>query len=441
VGGRRGRVTAALAMAVALAATGCLGTDPPGSASTPSPDPFGTITVAPGAPIVIGTLLAPAGSVADVGVDSARGVHMAIDYLDGTFDGADGQLFGHPLEVVSVDDGCSAASGIDGARTLARTPGMTGVIGTTCSTSALGAADATLSGRGMLLISPTNTDPALTQPATHRPFYLRVAPNADLEGAAVADFASGQLDAATAATISLGDDPSGGPASVFRDRFGDPDRIVVSSEVAEDAPALHRSFVRLGTFPPDAVFVSFPGEARTCAPMARDAAATPGLGGSAVIVAGGCLDVPEAAIAGGAAAGGMYVAAPDLSAQVKADFYRSEATPAFTSAYDGAPRSAAFAYGFDAASILFDAIARSAERHDDGSLAIPRSALRDAAFGTREYSGLTGTLSCTPLGDCAADVRVGVYRIPSLAALPAPDRPLADPVYSESVAVADLTPG
>ncbi len=204
---------------------------------------------------------------------------------------------------------------------------------------------------------------------------------------------------------------------------------------------MRRSLARLGAFPPNAVYVSYPGESRSCAPAAREAAATPGLGGSAVIVSGGCLDVPAAAITGGAAVGGIYVAAPDLSAQTKADFYRSEAIPAYATAYGGPPRTTAFAYGFDAASILFDAIARSAQRHDDGSLTIPRSALRDAAFGTREYSGLTGTLSCSPLGDCAADVRIGIFRIPALASLADPERGPADPVFDESVAVSDLAPG
>jgi branched-chain amino acid transport system substrate-binding protein len=440
VGGRQKVRAAAVAVAFAVTATACLGSDPAGSAATPSPDPFGIITVAPGAPIVVGTLLSATGATGEIGIESLRGVRMAIDYLDGTFDGVDGQLFGHELKLVSQDDGCTAASGTDGARVLAGTPGVTGVIGTTCSESALGAADATLSDRGVLLISPTNDDPALTQPTTHRPFYLRVAPNGALEGVAVADFASGDLRASTAATIREGEDTTGGTASVFRDRFGSSDRIVVSSEIVDGAPAMRRSLERLGTFPPDVIYMSYPGEARACTPIAREAATTPGLAGTAVIVSGGCLDAPSVAISGGATAGGVYVAAPDLGAQTKADFYRSEALPAYLAAYGAPPRSTAFAYGFDAASILFDAIARSAQRHDDGSLSIPRSGLRDAAFGTREYSGLTGTLSCTPLGDCAADVRIGVFRIASLAALPDPQRVGADPVFGESVAVSDLTP-
>ena len=39
-----------------------------------------------------------------------------------------------------------------------------------------------------------------------------------------------------------------------------------------------------------------------------------------------------------------------------------------------------------------------------------KKALRDAVFATKDYAGLTGTLSCTPTGDCGAPV-IAVYQI------------------------------
>ena len=44
------------------------------------------------------------------------------------------------------------------------------------------------------------------------------------------------------------------------------------------------------------------------------------------------------------------------------------------------------------------------------SLSIPKGALRDAVFATKDFVGLTGTLSCTPTGDCGAPV-IAVYQI------------------------------
>ena len=63
------------------------------------------------------------------------------------------------------------------------------VIGTSCSSAALGVADQILSEEGIALISPSNTGPDLTDPATHQEFYLRTAHNDLLQGAAVAQFA------------------------------------------------------------------------------------------------------------------------------------------------------------------------------------------------------------------------------------------------------------
>jgi len=434
--GRYGRWRA-LILVGALSSAACVGTGASGTPSSPTPDPFGTIVVAPGAPIRIGTLLAASGPEGASGIDSLRGVEMAVDYLDGTFDGAPGRLLGHDIVLSTTEDRCTASSGGTGAQSLAATPGLVGVIGTTCSISAPGAAEA-LSTDGVLLISPTNADPALTEPASHQAFYLRVAPNASLEGRTAADFAAGELGATTAATIRDGDDAAGGPADTFRTTFDGEDRAVVSSEVVDGPADTRRALARLGEAPPEVAYLSLGGEARACATIARDAAGTQGLADTAVIVSGGCIDAAEAAVPGDAVLGGAYVVAPDLTSRSTDDFYRSEVLPAYKQQYAGAAPSPSFAYAFDAASLLLDAVARAGKEADDG-LTIGRSDLRDVAFGTDSYSGLTGTLSCTELGDCASEVRMGVFRVPAVPASALdPVRPPADPVFTETVSVSDL---
>lgn len=434
--GRFGRWRA-LALAGALSSAACVGTGGTGTPSSPAPDPFGSIVVPDGEPIRIGALLAANGDAGASGIDSLRGLEMAIDYLDGVFDGAPGRLARHDIVLATTEDRCTATSGGGGAQALAETPGLVGVIGTTCSASAPGAADV-LSADGVLLISPTNADPALTAPASHRAFYLRVSANAALEGRAAADFAVGELDAVTAATISEGDDAAGGPADAFRTRFEDGDRVMVSSEVVDGGAATRRALGRLGEAPPDVVYLSLDREARTCATIAREAADTRGLGDTAVLVSGGCTDAATAAVPGDAVLGGAYVVAPDLSPRSTDDFYRSEVLPAYKEQYGGDPPLPAFSYAFDAASILLDAVARAGEEGDDG-LTIGRSALREVAFGTDAYTGLTGTLSCTETGDCASEVRMGVFRVPSVPVSSLdPVRPQADPVFTETVTVADL---
>ena len=36
-----------------------------------------------------------------------------------------------------------------------------------------------------------------------------------------------------------------------------------------------------------------------------------------------------------------------------------------------------------------------------------------AIFATSGYKGLTGTITCTPLGDCATSVTIAVYQAPN----------------------------
>lgn len=430
-------IGSAILLSGALLSAACVGPGTAGSTASPTSDPYGQVVVAGGDPIRIGTLLAANGEAGGAGVDSLRGVEMAIDYLDGAFDGTSGKLFGRDIVLTNTEDGCTASSGGSAAQALASTPGLVGVIGTSCSLSAPGAADV-LSADGVLLISPTNADPTLTEPLSHREFYLRVAVNAALEGRTAADFAASELDAGTAATIREGDDAAGGPAEVFRTRFRDDDRVVVASEVVEGAASTRRALTRLAEAPPDVVYLSLDAEARSCATLAREAADTQGFSDTAILVSGGCMDAAETAVPGDAVLGGAYVVAPDLAPRSADDFYRTEVLPAYRAQYGNEIPSTAFAYAFDAASILLDAVARAADEGQE-DLTIGRSTLRDAAFGTDAYSGITGTLSCTELGDCASEVRMGVFRVPSVPASSLdPARPPADPVFTETVAVKDL---
>ena len=181
---------------------------------------FGCVQVAAGAPIKIGTLLAISGEVASLGQDSQDGATLAIDYLDGTLDGAmDGQVDGHTVVLSNEDDLCSAEGGQAGATALAADPDIVAVIGTSCSSAALGVADKILSDKGILLISPSNTNPGLTSEEAHQPFYLRTAHNDKIQGAIVSDFVYTDQKITTAATINDESPYADGLAAAFRANF------------------------------------------------------------------------------------------------------------------------------------------------------------------------------------------------------------------------------
>ncbi len=144
---------------------------------------FGCVTVGANDPIQIGTLLSVSGDNANLGLDSLYGVQLALDYLDGTFDQKDGQIDGHNVTLQNEDDKCSSEGGAAGSTKLAANAQIVAVIGTSCSGAALGVADTTLGDKGIVLFSPSNTNPSLTAAGTHNPFYFRTAHNDAIQGA------------------------------------------------------------------------------------------------------------------------------------------------------------------------------------------------------------------------------------------------------------------
>ena len=214
-------------------------------------DEFGCVEIAAGDPIQLASLLSITGDTAFLGTDSNNGILLALDYLDDKFDGTPGQLLGHDVTLQQEDDGCSAEGGQAGATALAANPDIVAVIGTSCSSAALGVADTILGDKGMILISPSNTNPGLTSEEAHQPFYLRTAHNDKIQGAIVADFVFTKLGIDTAATINDESPYADGLAAAFRDNFealggtitdteqvnsGDTDLGPVFTNIAADQP-------------------------------------------------------------------------------------------------------------------------------------------------------------------------------------------------------------
>ncbi|MGZ8607486.1 MAG: branched-chain amino acid ABC transporter substrate-binding protein, partial [Actinomycetota bacterium] len=281
------------------------------------------------------------------------------------------------------------------------------VIGTSCSSSALGVADQILSDQGMILLSPSNTNPALTSEEAHQPFYSRTAHNDRIQGAIVAEFALNELGAQTAATINDESPYADGLAAAFRTNFeagggeitaieairtGDTDFGPLLTSIAEGDPDV-------------LYFPDFNPECALIASQARDA-----MPDVALIGSDGCLATDFLETAGDAAEG-VYASSPDVTVFAGGEFYNGEFLPAYETAFGTAPTSVFHAHAFDAANILFDAI-EAVAIDDGGNLQIPRTALNDALLATSGYQGITGTITCTPLGDCATDVTIGIFQAP-----------------------------
>jgi branched-chain amino acid transport system substrate-binding protein len=408
----------------------------PGSnTQSPVTDPVGTITIDPGEPIRLGTLLATSGRAEDVGVDSMRGVEMAVDFLDGAFDGKAGTLLGHPIELVDRDEACDPDTAHAAAKSLVADDQIVAVIGTTCSSTALDGVSHTMSAAGMLLISPSNTDPRLTDRQEHEPYYLRTAYDERVQSAVVADFAMRELDARTAATVTDGDPYAPVPPTGFDDRFQAQGGTAGASVVIPDDDADARRLLdAISAVGPEVVYGASVGTG--CRQMRGLIADTQGLADAALVQADGCMSSSTLDERADQPVG--YVAGPDLSAPTRGEFYAQEFLPAYRDRFGTEPIGPFHAYAFDAATMLFDAIEVSAVRSDDGTIRIGRSELRHAALATDGYLGISGVLTCTPLGDCTTDTTIAVYRTPEV--------PLeggtadAEPVFNETLSLDQLEP-
>jgi branched-chain amino acid transport system substrate-binding protein len=407
----RWALVAALLGVIALVGAGCASNEEaPGASDECSRDQFGCVTYQSGQPIKLATLLAITGENRDLGVDSLRGVQLAVDHLDGNLDAKPGQLLGHDVNLVNGDETCTKEGGQAGATKLAADQTILSVIGTSCSSAALGVADTIFSKKGILLLSPSNTGPSLTAKEQHQPFYLRTAHNDKIQGAVVADFAFQQLKAKTAATIHDESPYSDGLAAVFRLVFEKLGGKITNNEAIQAADRDFKPVLNtIAQNRPD--FVYYPAFNPACALIARQSRAIPALSDTKLMGSDGCSDTRYVEV-GGKDVYGTWVSAPNLTEQAtRSDFYRQEFLPAYQKQFGQRPIQVYNAHAYDAANILFEAIKKVA-KNDSGTLTIPRTALKDAIFQTKDYKGLSGTLTCTPLGDCATAVSIAVYKVP-----------------------------
>jgi branched-chain amino acid transport system substrate-binding protein len=408
---RRWFTTLALVGVFSIVAAGCADDGGTGTGDVDCATvEFGCVEVGADDPINLGVSQVISGADATLGQDQVNGIELALDYRDGTFDGTNGQVLGHDVTTTVEDDGCTAEGGTAAVGALVADPSVVGIIGTSCSSGALGVGDTIASDKGVLLFSASNTNPALTSEGTHQPFYARTAHNDRIQGAIVAEFAlaEDQLGATTAATIADESPYTQGLVAAFEQNFEAGGGTITGSEQVNSEDTDFRAPLRsLAEGDPDVLY--FPIFVAACTLVIKQANEI--MPDTERIVSDGCLSSDTLKNAG-PDADGVFASSPDPSGTAS-DFYAAEFLPAYQEAFASEPLSVFHAHAYDATNILLDAIEAVAIENDDGSLSIPRQALRDEVFATNGYEGVIGTFTCTELGDCATDVSIGIYEAPA----------------------------
>ena len=386
-----------LVVAAALVLAGCQ----PAAPAFECTDAIGCVDIAPGAPIHIAYALTTSGATAPLGEDSKGAIEIAIDDRGG-------KLLDHDIQLTGEDTLCNAEGGQAAGTKLAADPTIVGIIGTNCSSEAR-AAMPQISQAGMVMISPSNTNPDLTNPThpDHWPGYLRTAHNDLFQGRVAAEFAWTQLQVKTAATIHDGSPYAESLQRVFAEVFAELGGTVTSQEAinvgdTDMGPVL----TRIAAGSPELIyFPIFEPEGGFVADQSKDVS---GLENTILMGADGLFadSFPENA---GSAAVGMYLSGPYVDPSAGSPY--AAFLGKWNTKFGGVPPSGFHAHAYDATNILLDSIAAVAVKDADGTVHIGRQALRDAMYNVRNFNGLTGTLSCDVNGDCATGEALGVFKL------------------------------
>lgn len=364
-------------------------------------DEIGCVEIGPDDPITIGYMLVISGPNSPLGLDSEGGIEIAIAQRDG-------MLLDHEIEVVGEDSLCSAEGGQTAAQNIAANDQILGVIGTNCSSSGT-AALPIISSAGMLMISPSNTAPSLTNSDTAsggvwQPGYYRTAHNDLFQGAVAAEYAFNDLGLRSLATIHDGSPYAEGLQAVMAEVFaelggevvfqgavnvGDTDMRAILTEIA----AAGADIIYFPIFEPEGNLI------------AAQSTEISGLEDVALMGADGLLadTFPENT---GEASVGMYLSGPYLAGDAYNEFLA-----AWEEQIGGVPPSGFHAHAYDATNILLDAIEAVAQVGDDGTILVGRQALRDQITSLSGYQGLTGNLTCNETGDCATGEALGIFQL------------------------------
>jgi branched-chain amino acid transport system substrate-binding protein len=360
---------------------------------------LGVVTVDAGAEVQIRSLNAITGDVAFLGVPNQRAVEQAVvDY---------GPINGFNVTSgTGLDDLCSADGGQAAAQTIVADEQVVGVIGTSCSGAATAAAPL-IGAAGMVMISGSNTSPALTSDQqgnagdNYNEGYYRTAHNDLFQGAAMAQFVFNELGLTSAAAIHDGDPYTEGLATAFADAFealgGE---VTAVSGVAKEDTDMVPVLTEIAAGSPQAVF--FPIFQPAGDFIADQAGGVSGLEDAVLLAADGLLvdgfmELEQSE--------GIRFSGPDVRFGANTNESTGVSADEFLATYESnngeAPSAAFWGHSYDATAMLLDAIAASSWI-DGGDLMIDRAGVREYLNAIQGYSGIIGTINCDDFGDCGS---------------------------------------
>jgi branched-chain amino acid transport system substrate-binding protein len=350
------------------------------------PDAQTPIVVPAAAPIVIGVSMPLTGPDEAEGTEDRDAVIVGVERWKKS---NASQIEGHEIEVRAEDDGCTEADiTVQAAERLLRTRGLVGVIGPGCSAGAQ-AAIPIYAQAGIVVISGSATQTALTTDQPEGRFFFRTIYRNDLEGILAGLFASVAIQVDKAYLVDDGELYGQDLASAAQRAMRDNGLVVTRESVRRGTVDFSQLVAKIIVEGPDLVgYAGFNPEAALFYRQLRDAG-YPGIFGS-VDAAASLRSFVEPV---GPVAEGVFFAGCALTLP-------PDAVTEFDHVHGGKPEASAFvAQDVDAVTILLDAVAQTAVEQPDGSLTIDPTGLRDAVRATSLEGGLSGSFAFDENGD------------------------------------------
>jgi branched-chain amino acid transport system substrate-binding protein len=322
------------------------------------------------APIKVGHFASMTGKEATFGQSTDNGIKLAIEEFNKS-----GGLNGRPIELITYDDKGEEKEASIAVTRLVQQDHVTAVLGEVASGLSM-AAGPICQGAGVPMISPSSTNPRVTQVGD---MVSRVCFIDPFQGYVCAKFAKENLKCTKAALLYDQKAPySVGLAEQFKKHFVKMGGEIVSEqEYTGGAQDFNAQLTKIRGGKPDVVFI--PGYYTDVGNIAIQARK---LGITKPLLGGDGWDSEQLGKIAGKAIENCYYSnhyAPDQPDARVQDFIKK-----YQSKYEGQTPDGLAALGYDAARLLFDAMKRSGT---DGK------ALAAAIAATKDFPGVTGNIT------------------------------------------------
>ena len=318
----------------------------------------------------VGVFMSLTGSTANFGISSVNGIKMAADEIN-----AAGGINGKQIELLVQDDRSDASEAATIVTKFVTQDQVHAILGEVASSRSIAAAPIAQNAK-VPMLTPSSTNPEVTKKGD---FIFRSCFIDPVQGAAIAQFAARSLNAKSAAImVDRKNDYSTGLEKVINETFTRMGgKIVAVQSYQEGDQDFNAQLTSIKGLNPEVIFVpGYYNDVGLIAKQARDRGIT------VPLIGGDGWDSTQLYAIGGTALNGSYFTnhySPydtDPKVQKFVNDYKAR--------YNSLPDALA-ATAYDAAKIMFDAIKRAPS--------LEGAAIRDALAATKEFPGVTGTVT------------------------------------------------